>query len=228
LPTFQFYNFHSEALGEDPFQFKKNPKDLEFLLDKFLHVILYTVPSSGKTLTALNAAAKYFLPNNSAQIAQITPLEKVPMGSSKLMVNFITNNLKVNWMYNHDSLKAIKLGVLRFFLVEKLVSKDDFVPLKYLIFLAASCDSLHEIQFQAEDGIRRNPKPDFENIDFVKRLYSLYQGSSNIDPQSHLFRSAASFAIKTKVVDCLVKSAKAANQYPQMVQVCFDCLYGTF
>lgn len=131
-------------------------------------------------------------------------------------------------MYNHDALKAVKLGVLRFFLIEKLVDKNDFVSLKYLLFLVASCDSLHEIQFQAEDGIRRNPKPEFENIDFVKRLYSLYQGSSNIDPKSDLFRSPAPFALKIKIVDCLVKSAKAANQYPQMVQVCFDCLYGIF
>lgn len=153
-------------------------------------------------------------------------MEKVPNGLSKSKVQFITNNLKADWTFDDHLLKKIKLSIVRFFLQEKLVGKDQSLKLKYLLYLAASCDPMHEVQFQGEDGLRRIIKPNFEDMDFIERLYSLYQGTPSIDPKSEKFHSPASYQLKVKIVDALIRSKSAADQYPQMIQVCFDCLYG--
>jgi proteasome component ECM29 len=96
---------------------------------------------------------------------------------------------------------------------------------RFRIFLAASAESNHEVIGAGEDGLKRNAKPDFETPEFVKGLYSLYQGyNSATDPNQS--RAAGSQTLRLRVLTYLLKSARATNEFPSMLQVTFDALYG--
>ena len=99
-----------------------------------------------------------------------------------------------------------------------------------MVYLVASCETHHQVVSAGEDGMRRHVKPDFEDEKVVQSLYQLYQGSfkgSSIppNPDSNL-RMPANAAVKCKILAFLLKSAKAANTFPSMIQVIFDALYG--
>ncbi len=96
--------------------------------------------------------------------------------------------------------------------------------LRFLVFLVSTADLSHEVIGLGEDGIRRHNKADFEDQQLVEILYSLYQGTTTLVKTSK--KSPAGLTLKSKIVPFLLKSSKAANQFPSMLQVCFDCLYG--
>lgn len=62
LPLFPLFDSSSaEILQNDPFKFRDSPEDLDFLIENFIYVTLYSVPSNGQIITALNAAQMYSL-----------------------------------------------------------------------------------------------------------------------------------------------------------------------
>ncbi|KAJ3323524.1 hypothetical protein HDV06_001801 [Boothiomyces sp. JEL0866] len=191
--------------------------DIKYLVSKFLDFLLYTVPQSGRKLTALNAAELAALP-------PISPLEALPAGLSKSAVNFITNEVTATWAMNSAALKDLKVGIAKFLMIEPIVPKDALVVEKFLVFLVASVDSFHEVQFVGEDGLRRYAKPDLDNEYLVNRLYLLYLGHN--DPQdANASRTAASVLLKNRIIDYLLKSVLAANKIPFMINMAFDALY---
>ncbi|KAJ3256608.1 hypothetical protein HK103_005242 [Boothiomyces macroporosus] len=191
--------------------------DVKYLVSKFLDFMLYSVPQSGRKITALNAAELAALP-------PISPLDALPAGLSKSAVNFITNEVTATWTMNSTALKDLKVGIAKFLMIERLVPKDSLVIEKFLVFLVASVDPFHEVQFVGEDGLRRYAKPDMENEYLINRLYLLYLGHNDPkDPSAS--RQPASVLLKNRIVDYMLKSVLAANKVPFMINMSFDALY---
>ncbi|KAJ3299319.1 hypothetical protein HK104_009344 [Borealophlyctis nickersoniae] len=204
----------------DPFDFQAHPADLKYLLDKFLDIMLYTVPAAGKPLTPFTAGQNAL----STQSPQMEELP-VPPGLSKTALQQITNNGKVPWARNSAELKALKLGLVRLISISEAVPENLFVLERFKIYVVASSDSNHEIVSAGEDGLKRHAKPDLEDPQVVRSMYSLYQGVTQpTNPDAT--RSAATTSLKGRVINFLLRSARATSQFPHMLQVAFDALYG--
>lgn len=179
-------------------------------------MILYHTPPSGPIKTALNSAINTAPPS---------PYDNLPPGTSKSSVTFVTNTLKEPWTRNPQLLASLKMNLMRFTMMDELMPTGvDFQ--KFFLYLSASCDSFHEVQSVAEEGLRRYSKPDIEVINHVAKLYQLYQGTQM--QNSDESRTPASAKLKQTILETLAKSKMAVNTFPQMVQVSFDALYGTF
>lgn len=114
-------------------------------------------------------------------------MDALPAGLSKSAVNFITNEVTATWTMNSTALKDLKVGIAKFLMIERIVPKDSLVIEKFLVFLVASVDPFHEVQFVGEDGLRRYAKPDMENEYLINRLYLLYLGHNDPkDPSTFL------------------------------------------
>ncbi|KAL2912896.1 proteasome component M29 [Polyrhizophydium stewartii] len=205
---------------EDPFEFEKNPSDLKFLLECFLDVALYAVPST-RPPTALTISAAEPAP---------TSLDVVPPGLSKAAVNLITNGLKAPWARSSQDLRDLKIRLVHFVMSESLVPQKLFVLEKFLIYLVCSCDVSSEVQSAGDDGLKRYAKPDFENDQVVLRLYALFLGTppktaAGPTPPD-LIRSGATPLLGQRIIEFLLRSVRAANQFPQMIQVAFGALAG--
>ncbi|KAJ3123506.1 hypothetical protein HK098_001853 [Nowakowskiella sp. JEL0407] len=208
--------FSSQQNTEDPIALEKNLKDAKFLFEKILKVMLYTTPPAQKAATPLSA------------LSPMPEKRHVLSGLSKSDVQFITNSNKAIWTKNIQELKSLKLGLLKFCSNPKLVSESTFKLERFLIYLAASADANHEIISSGEDGLRRGHKPDFEDIKVVAKLYALYQGSTHQGDKvtEENFVNPANISLKVRIVPFLLKSVKAANYFPAMLQVSFDCING--
>jgi proteasome component ECM29 len=216
LPHFQLFNHALDK--QDPFQFISNSNDLNFLLNNFQKVIMYSCPSSKTIINALNAAALNALPAPS-------PLEQLPSGLCKADINFITNNLKAPWIRNISMLKDLKVGLLKFLSTEELIGKDLALSEKFQICTIALSDASHEVQFLGDSGLKRFPKPDFEDESLIRKLYFLYQGTPQ-GKKGDETRTPAGSLLKQKLLETFQRSTLAANLLPQMIQVAFDSLYG--
>ncbi|CAB4480178.1 ARM repeat-containing protein [Rhizophagus irregularis] len=212
----------------DPINFTSHPDDAKFLLESFLDVILYT-PIQPRQQNQRPATGQL----EDSQNPQPVQLPSVPPGLSANAVKFVTNDGKAQWASKNSELISIKMGILRF--VNSSVILPDSLPdsihfKKFLILLAASCDSSHEIVGGGENGLKRMKKPDMEDKMVVDGLYYLYQGSNPgsvaKQGQQETLRHPASQSLRYKIMGYLCKSRLAANTFPAMIQVSFDCLYG--
>ncbi|GBC07937.1 hypothetical protein RclHR1_00780017 [Rhizophagus clarus] len=212
----------------DPIDFTSHPDDAKFLLESFLDVILYT-PIQPRQPSQQPAPGQ----QEGSQNPQPVQLSSVPPGLSANAVKFVTNDGKAQWASKNSELILIKMGILRF--VNSSVILPDSLPdsihfKKFLILLAASCDSAHEVVGGGENGLKRMKKPDMEDKMVVDGLYSLYQGSNPgtvaKQGQQDTSRHPGSQTLRYKIMSYLCKSKLAANTFPAMIQVSFDCLYG--
>eukprot|EP00842_Homolaphlyctis_polyrhiza_P003087 jgi/Hompol1/377/HPOL_000235-RA len=194
------------SVAKDPFGFEENPDDLKFLLDCFMDIALYSTPA-GRVMTALNAAEITSKPPPTA-------LDVIPAGLSKNAVVLITNNLKAAWCHSNQDVRDLKVKLVRFVMTESLVPEKLFVLEKFMIYLVCAADSFSDVQSIGDDGLKRYAKPDFEKPEVVFKLYSLYLGS------------ATSAQSPSQIIEFLLRSSRATNQFPQMIQVAFDALYG--
>ncbi|KAI9197483.1 proteasome stabiliser-domain-containing protein [Polychytrium aggregatum] len=199
---------------QDPLGFLQSPKDAKFLLDKILHVVLYTVqpstPAPGTGGASSDAQAR-----------------ALPAGLSQSDVQFVTSGGKAAFTSAPTELKVLKVSLV------KLVANSAVFPEslaleteKYLIYLLAQADANHEVISAGEDAMKRQSKPDFESDHFVARLYELYLGTQQATKgQEANVRAGATVQAKHKILGCLTKSAKATNKFPAVIQVIFDSLY---
>ncbi|KAJ3192246.1 hypothetical protein HK101_006845 [Irineochytrium annulatum] len=199
---------------KDPFGFEKRPDDLKTLLDRFLDLMLYVVP-----------------PMADQQKAAETNSICVPPGLSTNATKFITNDDKAKWAKSPSDLKALKIGVLKFIQNPLFVPDKLHLNERFFIYVVASADTNHEIVSAGEDGLKRNAKPDFEDLGCVRGLYMLYQGSpSHAQAQAQRvpgdLRTPGTATVKLKSMTFMLKSAAATNQMPGMLQIAFDALYG--
>ncbi|KAH9265590.1 hypothetical protein BASA84_001594 [Batrachochytrium salamandrivorans] len=206
---------------KDPFEFEKNPDDLKFYLTAFW-MSCYTL----------------YLTLDIAANAAPTAIDIVPPGSSKDAVNLVTNNLKAPWCRSNIAARDLKISLARFIMNPTFVPENLFVLEKFLIYLVCAADSFSEVQSIGDDGLKRHAKPNFEDHRVVLKLYHLYLGTYTPPPMTHTpesdvppvipghLRGEGTISLKRHVIDFLMRSAKATNQFPQMIQVSFDALYG--
>ncbi|KAI8803171.1 proteasome stabiliser-domain-containing protein [Cladochytrium replicatum] len=147
----------------------------------------------------------------------------IPPGLSNDALQFITNGGKAEWAKSGSELLNLKLGLVHFCLN---ILPDSFRVERYLVFIAASVDTNTQVQQAAEDASKKVHKPEFESEIFINALYSLYLGSKSAVSNGAADRSQGSLNMKTKVLMNLSKSIRAANKFPQALQVVFDSLYG--
>ncbi|KAJ8329188.1 proteasome component M29 [Batrachochytrium dendrobatidis] len=215
---------------KDPFDFKSNPEDLKFLLNCFMDVMLYTVPSSGRTMTARNAA-EY------ANTPVLTALDVIPPGSSKDAVLLITNNLQAAWSKSNLDVRDLKISLARFVMNVNFVPEKMFILEKFIIYIICAGDTFSEVQSIGNDGLKRSEKPNFEDPVTVFVLYSLYLGSNLPDSTTNrdgtsaksktdYIRGPVPTSIKQLVIEFLLRSALATNFIQLAMQVAFDALYG--
>ncbi|KAJ3027423.1 hypothetical protein HK097_006156, partial [Rhizophlyctis rosea] len=140
-------------------------------------------------------------------------------------MKFLTNDGKVPWAKSAIELREMKLGLVKFISTSNLVPGNLLILEKFKVYVVASADSNHEIVAAGEDGLKRHAKPDLEDGKVVEALYGLYQGSGSVK-NPDLYRSPGTPALKSRALSFLLRSARAANQFPQMLQVAFDALYG--
>eukprot|EP01116_Phalansterium_solitarium_P003414 TRINITY_DN14234_c0_g1_i1.p1 TRINITY_DN14234_c0_g1~~TRINITY_DN14234_c0_g1_i1.p1 ORF type:complete len:681 (+),score=200.65 TRINITY_DN14234_c0_g1_i1:140-2182(+) len=142
-----------------------------------------------------------------------------------------------------DKLVERKAAILDF-----LTKSNSFAPNEVaLLLIVASCDFHHDIVRRGEDGFKRI-KVDFEDKEFVRRMYALVQGSSDwkrAPPAAPAAAAAPGTApaapetkvpenarrpvgpiAKAKLLGYLSRSITAANMFPNTLQVIFDCVYG--
>ena len=105
--------------------------------------------------------------------------------------------------------------------------------MSWIVFLAAQCDSYHEVVSLGEEGLRKRGKPDMEQQAFIQAMYALYLGNVNSNQPHSVEASAqpnarfpASISLKVRLLGQLSKSVVAANTLPSMIQVIFDAIYG--
>ncbi|KAJ1537143.1 hypothetical protein HK096_003471, partial [Nowakowskiella sp. JEL0078] len=208
----------SQPPTHDPYSFESNLADARFVLQKILHVLLYTTPPAPK------AATPFSLANPEPETA-----EHNISGISKSEVQFITNSGKATWTKSNPALRQLKLGLVKFCLSQTQVPEKIFQLERFLVFIVASADNNHELISAGEDALKRTHKPDLESVEVISRLYNLYQGSSTQQPYrgaAEKYVYPASNSVKTRILTYLLKSAAATNQFPSMLQVSFDSLYG--
>ncbi|KAJ3067659.1 hypothetical protein HDU98_009138, partial [Podochytrium sp. JEL0797] len=187
----------------DPFAFESTQQnDFKFLLQKWSDLVLYSTPPAATPPTEI----------------------VVPSGLSKSAVLFVTKDGKAKWARNSVELKALKAGILRFLQLESMVPQSLFAPTRFAMYLVGATDPAHEVASAADDAMKRMAKPSFDDPELVTLLYQMYQGTVvGIDDAK---RSAGNNAVKLKVLGILNRSVKAANEFPGLLQVSFDALYG--
>ena len=191
-----------------------NDKDWELFLDYLLNVMMYTVSPLKKNSNA----------NANANEAQQSQSYNRPFGRKK--ISFITNDDKVSWSNNSHELQQVKLKIIHF-VSSDFLSHDQFLLKRFVFFLWASCDSYYELSFVGETELKKFIKPDFENSHTIQVLYDLYQGNTNVDFDSELYRAPAPLQVKLSILNhFLCKSAACTNLYPNFLQVSFDALFG--
>ncbi|KAJ3009388.1 UNVERIFIED_CONTAM: hypothetical protein HDU68_002730, partial [Siphonaria sp. JEL0065] len=189
----------------DPFQFETTySQDYRFLLSKWSDFVLYSVPPAA------------------------TPAGEVvvPPGLSRASVLFLTKDGKVKWARNSQEVKALKAGILRFLQLESMVPQSLFPSIRFAMYLAGSTDAAHEVAGASEDALKRMAKPSFDDPEVVSLLYQLYQGTTNASIPEDTKRSAGNNGVKLKVLGILSRSIKGANEFPGILQVSFDAIYG--
>ncbi|KAJ3021840.1 hypothetical protein HKX48_007616 [Thoreauomyces humboldtii] len=206
----------SATFAKGVYDWDAYPKDLTFLLRRFLDVILYCPAPAGKAVTALSAGRS----------EPTEPVESfVPPGLSTEAMHFVTHGGKATWTRSTADFRALKLGIIRFISLSDSVPEQANVLDKFVIYLSATGDSNHEVVSAGEDGMKRHVKPDLEQEEVVLALYALYQGTGT-QKNPEKFRSPSTTALKNRILKVLLRSAAAVNQFPQMIQVAFDTLNG--
>eukprot|EP00124_Ichthyophonus_hoferi_P004629 Ihof_evm1s534 gene=Ihof_evmTU1s534 len=144
----------------------------------------------------------------------------IPGGMSKNSLRRVTKEGSQGVTY------GLKVGVVNF------LSSNAFPANEVLCALVvAAADTHHSVVSAAEDGLKRITGLDLENEVLIKHVYDLIQGTTVLPgrkddtPAEDRYRPVAGKA-KQLLVGYLVKSTKATNMFPGIIQVMFDCLFG--
>ncbi|KAJ1549267.1 hypothetical protein HK405_006790 [Cladochytrium tenue] len=139
--------------------FTSRSNDLEFLMDKFLDVVLLCVPSAADRQKVKEGGKP-----------------SVGPGLSERAQLFVSNDGKAKWVNSPTELSSVKVGILRFIQDAGIIRDEICVNKKFLINVVAAAEQNHEVISVGENGLKRLSKPDFEDPELVKGMYRLYQG----------------------------------------------------
>eukprot|EP01134_Creolimax_fragrantissima_P005982 CFRG5982T1 len=148
-----------------------------------------------------------------------------PPGLSKLAVEQATGKGLVTITTD------LKCGVVDF--VSSGVFPSNEVVISLLI---ASGDTHHSVASKAENALKRVSEVNWDDPTLVNNVYNLLQGympplqtksgAKAADVHVDARRTPLSGKVKEKMLIALLKSTRAANVFPQVIQVIYDALFG--
>ncbi|KAI8928745.1 proteasome stabiliser-domain-containing protein [Entophlyctis helioformis] len=240
----------SDPPVHDPFGFAGHDADLQFVLECILDIMLYIVPASGRTLTAQTAAANAATPPptaldvlppglSKAAVVTITNSLQAPWCKSNADVRDLKTALARVLMMDH--VLPDRVCVLEKFLIFlvcagnaysevqavgeeglRRYAKPDFEDAAVVVRLYAlylgnggpATAASPAASPAASAPAASTPTPT-----------AATPAAAAASAVSDTLRGPATPALKHKILDFLMRSARATNQLPQTVQVAFDALY---
>lgn len=194
-----------EKLGER-FALNARPNDRAAWLTFSMHTLLYSPPPSGSRGAATE-------PPQGPQ---------PPPGLSLEQSEMVTGNAKQKERLRGGVLAVRKLGILLFNTTVNLPP-----VLLYPLYLVASTDSDDGVSRRGEELLKRStPLVDMESKELIQPLFALYLGASKTNQPAGSGVRAPSAPQKLRVLNCLLHSVAAANNFPSTLQVMFDAIYG--
>lgn len=124
----------------------------------------------------------------------------------------------------------MKLGALKF------LAHDLFEPGDVIChFVAATGDTRHSVLDTADHELKRiSSSTDFENPKVVNKMFGMFQGTTAIAGSTQQAaqipadqkRSPVGVRLKQRIYPYLLRSRRAADQFPACLQIIFDSLFG--
>ncbi|KAI9279213.1 armadillo-type protein [Umbelopsis sp. AD052] len=185
------------------FKFEQNQADLKIILAFFLDIMLYNPPTQMTQELAAQRSGNAPTEN--------TPVAVIPDGLSPHAVTEVTRDGKVTW--TSSRLSDAKLGILKFLMTDTFVDGE-----RLNHFIVGACDPNDAVVMSSEDGLRRwVANVDYENVQTIGGLYTLYLGSKAPNANAVKFaRKPGTKAIKLRVVQYLTRSVLATNMAAQV------------
>ncbi|XP_058950151.2 proteasome adapter and scaffold protein ECM29 isoform X1 [Pocillopora verrucosa] len=218
------------------FQFTEKSVVSQILKDFLLDVLLMpysttkrkprvvTIGSASSQSSESNAAAEES--DQSSNTTPATPSSEAPPGLSLAAVKRVTGDVPLE----PNKLEQIKLGILKF------LAQDLFEPSDIIChFLVATGDTRHSVLDVGDHELKRiSSSTDFENPMVVNKMLGIFQGTTpvagatnqaaQIPPDQK--RSPAGIRLKQRIYPYLLRSRRAADQFPACLQIIFDSLFG--
>ncbi|XP_048584699.1 proteasome adapter and scaffold protein ECM29 isoform X2 [Nematostella vectensis] len=235
---------------EEMFEFRKKQDVAKVILDFVLDVLLLPYSSgqqagstTAKTTTPTTTATAANLVSDQADPFAAVPLSSRPQsaGSSEGMNSqdddggqsgpppglstAAVKRVLGDATLEGDKLEEVKLGILQF------LAQDVFMESEIIChFVIATGDSRHSIGDFAEHELKRiSSSTDWEKAEVVNKMFTIFLGNAastkqGLNPE-HV-RSPAGIRVKQRIFPYLLRSRRAASQFPACLQVVFDSLFG--
>ncbi|XP_068677297.1 proteasome adapter and scaffold protein ECM29-like isoform X3 [Montipora foliosa] len=204
------------------FQIRENIGLAELLLDFLLDVLLMpysTLPIQPPTSISETPTTEQM------SDTQATDLQ-APPGMSEAALKRIRGDSTLE----PNKLEQVKLGALKF------LASDLFQPSEVIChFLVATGDTRHGVIDAGDHELKRIARStDFENPKVVDKIFGIFQGTvliprstqQGVKVPAGQQRSPASIRLKQRLFPYLLRSRRAADQFPACLQIIFDSLFG--
>ncbi|XP_020604939.1 proteasome-associated protein ECM29 homolog [Orbicella faveolata] len=207
------------------FEFKEKPVVAGILLDFLLDVLLMPYSTTSKQ-PSVDTPGSESDTAESEQTSASSPDSLAPPGMSVAAVKRVTADSPLE----SKKLEQMKLGALKF------LARDLFEPSDVIChFLAATGDTRHSVLDTADHELKRiSSSTDFENPKVVNKMFGMFQGTTSIAGSAQQAaqipadqkRSPAGIRLKQRIYPYLLRSRRAADQFPACLQIIFDSLFG--
>ncbi|GMH36012.1 hypothetical protein BSKO_03880 [Bryopsis sp. KO-2023] len=124
-----------------------------------------------------------------------------------------------------DELSRRKLGILRFIAAAELDGNKTVMH-----YAVASCDPQEHVSKEGDELFKRHSRVDahkgdvdMEDVTLVAKIFSLLHGCSGDDGSPKV--EPAGPLLQSKLLTLIVRSAVAANSFPDNIQVIRECIY---
>ncbi|XP_044163962.1 proteasome adapter and scaffold protein ECM29-like isoform X2 [Acropora millepora] len=205
------------------FQFREKSGHVQLLLDFLLDVLLMPYSTAPRQCTTAGSGSDTVTSEQSLG----SDSQEIPPAMSEAALKRIRGDSPLE----AHKLEQVKLGTLKFLASDLFQSSEVICH-----FLVATGDTRHSVVDAGDRELKRRiaSSTDFENPKVVDKIIRIFQGTV-LTPglmqhggqiPSELKRSPASIRLKQKLFPYLLRSRRAADQFPACLQIIFDSLFG--
>lgn len=207
------------------FEFAEKPVVAQILLDFLLDVLLMPYSTTPRQTDDMeDSSSESNTTAAASEQSSATPAESLaPPGMSVAAVKRVTADSPLD----PNKLEQAKLGALKF------LASDLFEPSDVIChFLAATGDTRHSVLDTGDHELKRiSSSTDFENPKVVNKMFGIFQGTllpprSTQQAATDQMRAPAGIRLKQRIYPYLLRSRRAADQFPASLQIIFDSLFG--
>lgn len=187
------------------------PKHRKKLLDYLFNFILLPYEPSKLIVAKTNDT-----PNDTASKSEI------PACMSEKIYKQFKQDINLE---NTDELEQSKVAILKFLALDIYTNEEILFH-----FIIATSDTRYSVVQVAELHIKRIASVDWNDLNIVSRLFSLFIGekiAQKMNTTNDILVEPANTRIRLKLYPYLLRSRQAANTLPQIIQLVFDCLFGS-